>query len=127
MEKKILSIKLERNYSTIDVFNPNRITGRLRINYSEQSRFKVYSQPVLENREFLFPEGIYEIKYEYSPKFNRKLWEFKDIPNRSEIKFHSGDIPSHSRGCPLLGHSSLAILHNLLDPKKTYYIHIKNN
>lgn len=57
------------------------------------------------------PVGRYDCEYEYSAKFGRKLWELKDVPARSEIKFHAGNhagdvkrgLLSDSAGCILLG------------------------
>lgn len=49
------------------------------------------------------PEGIYDLEFEYSDKFRRKLWELKGVPNRSEIKIHIGNSFDQIRGCILLG------------------------
>jgi hypothetical protein len=79
----------------------------------------------LENDEYIFPDGTYRIKYEWSPKFSQYLWEFKDIQGRSEIKFHAGSSKQHSRGCVLLGHNLINHFHNTLDNSKTYKIKVK--
>ena len=79
-----------------------------------------------ENLLHLAPEGKYLMRYEYSPKFKRNLWELYGISKRSEIKFHMGSIAEHSRGCILLGDDDLTRLHTSLDSEQDYTIKIKN-
>lgn len=47
--------------------------------------------------------GKYVAKYEYSPKFKQNLIELKNVPNHTEIKIHSGNFRSDTRGCILVG------------------------
>lgn len=117
---------MERNLYQIDMFDEDRVVGHLNIMYQKEGKTMYVSLPTLENRKHMFPVGCYEIVFEHSPKFNKHLWEFKDIPNRSEIKFHQGSVPMHSRGCPLLRRDSLEILHSILDSSKNYFINVKN-
>jgi hypothetical protein len=49
------------------------------------------------------PAGFYELKFEYSPKFNRRLWELKGVPNRSEAKIHPANFYKDLNGCIGLG------------------------
>jgi len=49
------------------------------------------------------PRGEYPIVFEYSPKFNRKLWELKGVPQRSEIKIHVANYYRQLRGCIAVG------------------------
>jgi hypothetical protein len=49
------------------------------------------------------PAGEYKCLYEYSPKFKRNLWELKDVPNRSECKFHASNYWNQLNGCIALG------------------------
>lgn len=49
------------------------------------------------------PEGEYEIKYEYSNKFKRFLWELKGVPDRSEVKIHPANNVNELEGCIALG------------------------
>lgn len=51
------------------------------------------------------PFGHYEIKMEYSPKFDMILPEFKNVPDFSEVKFHAGNTVEETEGCPLVGQS----------------------
>ena len=49
------------------------------------------------------PPGNYPVKLEYSNRFKTKLWEIKDVPNRSECKFHSANYWYQLNGCIALG------------------------
>ena len=58
------------------------------------------------------PAGVYNIQKEYSPKFERDLYELKDVPSRSEIKIHQGNFSSALEGCILVGQRFTDIDHN---------------
>jgi hypothetical protein len=45
------------------------------------------------------PPGVYPLVYEYSPRFKRKLYELKDVPNRSECKVHASNYWHQLNGC----------------------------
>ena len=49
------------------------------------------------------PKGVYPLKYEWSDKFKRNLWELYDVPNRSECKFHVANYWRQLNGCIALG------------------------
>lgn len=49
------------------------------------------------------PAGTYNVVYEYSDKFEKMLWEIKDVPNRSETKFHAANYWRSLNGCVALG------------------------
>jgi len=50
------------------------------------------------------PRGkTYKCVLEYSPRFDTMLWELKDVPNRSECKFHSANFWRQLNGCIALG------------------------
>lgn len=49
------------------------------------------------------PAGRYPVVIEWSPKFSRDLLELKDVPGFSEVKFHAGNSPEDTDGCPLVG------------------------
>lgn len=55
------------------------------------------------NEATCIPAGEYDVVLEYSKRFDRKLFEIKGVPNRSECKFHAGNHIDHSDGCPLVG------------------------
>lgn len=124
---KILSLTLIRKVTEIDLIDENRIKGELRINFTEDNKFKMYKLATVENRQYIFPQGVYPIQYEYSPKFKEKLWELKEIPNRSEIKIHKGTSSNHSKGCILLSTISIQRLHRILLGNNKYYINVINN
>ncbi len=49
------------------------------------------------------PTGQYPIVYEHSPRFQRHLWELKNVPNRSECKIHPANNWYQLNGCIALG------------------------
>ena len=56
-----------------------------------------------KQNESCVPLGNYKCVKEYSDKFNKDLWELKDVPNRSECKFHSANYWHELNGCIALG------------------------
>ena len=74
---------------------------------------------VLENLDFIIPDGTYTLTVTYSPRFKRELPLVCNVPYagsgpltpppsrgsgglRSGIRFHRGTLPEHSKGCILL-------------------------
>lgn len=57
--------------------------------------------PWHENRvgKSCVPAGLYRLVLEFSPRFNRKLWELKDVPGRSEAKIHPANRAAELEGC----------------------------
>ena len=45
------------------------------------------------------PPGEYDLVWEWSPKFNRMLWELKGVLNRSECKIHPSNYWDQLNGC----------------------------
>jgi hypothetical protein len=53
--------------------------------------------------ETAIPAGVYDCGITYSPSFKRNLIEIKNVPNRMDIRIHSGNVPQDSKGCILVG------------------------
>lgn len=49
------------------------------------------------------PAGVYNLKLEWSPRFQKDLWEIYDVPNRRECKFHAANFSRELNGCIALG------------------------
>lgn len=49
------------------------------------------------------PTGEYEIRLEWSNRFQQRLWELKGVPGRSECKFHAANYWYQLNGCIALG------------------------
>jgi len=49
------------------------------------------------------PAGVYIVRSEYSPKFERDCYELQNVPGRTEIKFHPFSRIIKSLGCIGLG------------------------
>lgn len=113
-------IYLNRFYTVRDRKDPLALHGMIII----QIEGKVLYLPCKENWNYILQSGTYDLIYEYSPKFNRCLWEIKGAEPRTEIKLHEGKRASHSKGCILLRANKLECLHNTLDSSKTYKIKI---
>lgn len=69
------------------------------------------------------PLGRYPLLLEYSPRFEKDLWELKNVPNRYECKFHSANYWFQLNGCIALG-SSLSDINgdgynDVINSKKT--------
>jgi len=74
--------------------------------------------PSLENADYLIPEGTYQVKRSWSPKFKKFLPELLEVPDRYGIRIHRGSLPEHSKGCILLdlaGMANLDVMFNQLD------------
>lgn len=62
--------------------------------------------PWLENRRHVscIPQGRYEVKRgNFQGKYPN--WELQDVPGRSHIEIHRGNVPSDLRGCIAVGKS----------------------
>jgi hypothetical protein len=49
------------------------------------------------------PQGTYPVTAQMSPRFGRSMPHIHDIPNRSNILIHYGNVPEDTEGCILLG------------------------
>lgn len=49
------------------------------------------------------PEGTYEVKLTYSPRFKKILPEILNVPNFTGIRIHCGNSSADSSGCVLVG------------------------
>lgn len=60
--------------------------------------------PWIENKPMVscIPSGKYVCERVNSPKYGHSF-EVKDVPNRSHILFHKGNIEENTKGCILLG------------------------
>ncbi len=63
----------------------------------------VFDCYALEDSTKCPPVGVYPLVREYSPHFKRDLYELKDVPGHSEMKYHNGNTLTDTEGCPLLG------------------------
>jgi hypothetical protein len=70
--------------------------------------------PTLENAEFIIPEGKYELKMTYSPRFKKMMPMVDGVKGRSGIRIHTGTIPEHSKGCILMTPKGVEIIKELL-------------
>lgn len=55
----------------------------------------------LENKDYMFPDGKYNLWARTSPSFKTEK-VYIDVPGRSNIMFHGGNEKEQSRGCVLI-------------------------
>ena len=70
------------------------IPGRLYVN----GNFFAYT---LENAAKNIPAGIFGLYDRFSPKFGKRK-VYIEVPGRTFILFHGGNVPEHSGGCVLV-------------------------
>lgn len=92
----MVQLKLKR-----ELISQNSTVGRLYVD-------DVYYCDTLEPTNRMIPTGRYEVKYTYSPRFKTDLPILLNVPHRSGIRIHSGNIFHDSQGCILVGEQ----LHN---------------
>lgn len=67
-----------------------------------------------KNRVSCIPVGVYPLVLEHSPRFKKKLWEVKNVPGRSECKFHAANYWHQLNGCIALGNNRKYIDNDLI-------------
>jgi len=68
----------------------------------ENKAFCCSLEPDNKDDEPCIPEGNYTCKRVISPKFG-DTFEVKDVPGRTHILFHKGNIEGHTLGCIIIG------------------------
>jgi hypothetical protein len=65
---------------------------------------KTLENPFLDNKPYIssIPCGIYHCK-EFNGVKYQNVWEILNVPGRSSILFHNGNISKHTEGCILVG------------------------
>lgn len=97
------------------------VTGTLSFEMRNRDyEMEPFSQPTLENADFLIPAGTYPVERTWSPKF-KKFLPLISVPEREGIRIHRGSLPEHSRGCILTdirGMANLDVLFNQIDQQE---------
>ena len=91
--------RITDDYSLGKCYIKNNHTGEL--NYLACSLERGWRNN--QNNVSCVPEGTYDLKLEWSPRFNKNLWELYGVPNRSECKFHAANYWRQLNGCIALG------------------------
>ena len=52
------------------------------------------------------PEGRYLMRFTYSPKFGKRLFQLMDVPLFDGIRIHSGNLVKDTQGCILVGNNT---------------------
>lgn len=69
----------------------------------------------IENARYLIPDGEYPIRITWSPKFQKRMPEIMNVPERSGIRIHAGSEPEHSKGCICVSKWALSFVLNYLN------------
>ena len=89
---------------------------------------ETFTQPTLENADFIIPPGTYPVERTWSPRLKKALPEILDVPDRTGIRIHMGTKPEHSKGCILLdmlGMSNINCLLNQLEENEDEKVQIE--
>lgn len=85
------------------VYEDKQVLGNLFLMEEARPVFscRTLELPWLNNRKQVscIPAGRYEMIWEHSPAFRRKLWELRNVTRRSEIKFHVANFHRELNGC----------------------------
>ena len=52
------------------------------------------------------PEGRYLMRFTYSPKFGKRMFQLMDVPLFDGIRIHSGNSVKDTQGCILVGNNT---------------------
>lgn len=99
---KTLHLTLFRN-----IFKTDRTLGKL----FAQGEFFCHtledaSRPVKIKGETCFETGVYEVEVTRSPRFKRLMPLIKNVPRYIGIRFHGGNDPDDTDGCPLVANNT---------------------
>lgn len=83
----------------IQVIREKPINGAIRSKIYLDGSFFAYG---LENENFAFPVGRYNVSGKRSEKFGENKI-YLDVPGRSGIMFHGGNTKEDTKGCLLVG------------------------
>ena len=98
-----MASKPYKNFKLIRISHTNNATFGVLLD--ENIPFCVtLERPWLENKRSIscIPEGFYICERVQSPKFG-DTFEIKDVPGRSHILFHKGNLSDDTHGCVLVG------------------------
>lgn len=87
-----------------DAVGPSVVLGTLML---KGETFHVLERPWLGNRrnESCIPAGTYKAEFlprSTSGKYRNVYW-LRDVPGRSGVLIHTGNLVAHSRGCLIIG------------------------
>ena len=87
--------------------NENKSTHTLGVLVVDGQRFSILERPWLNNKNNIscIPTGTYKVNYlpqSGSGKY-KNCYHILNVPGRSGILIHNGNLVSHSKGCLIIG------------------------
>lgn len=55
-------------------------------------------------KETAIPAGEYEVIIDFSQRFQKRMSHILDVPGFDGVRFHGGNRPEDTEGCPILGY-----------------------
>lgn len=70
--------------------------------------FSGLERPYFNNERNIssIPAGVYKAHIRDYQSSDKRIIEFNDVPNRSAIQFHAGNVVDDSKGCILVGETA---------------------
>jgi hypothetical protein len=90
----------------IEIIREKKTTRSVLGYMKHNNQFLCYT---LENASKCIPAGKYKLAMTYSSKFKKLMPEILNVPNRTGIRIHSGNIPEDSDGCILVGEREFGV------------------
>lgn len=89
-----------KHFELVRSYLPDRTVGYMSV---EGFAIKTLERPWLDNKrnESCIPEGTYIVKRDKAGR--HQWWAVQDVPGRTFIEWHEGQLPKHSDGCQLMG------------------------
>jgi len=108
----LIKAKLTRTY-----FSPKLTLGMFGLYLDEKLLFRCYTcedmvrgngdpKTVVQWKvkgDSAIPYGIYPLKFTWSEKFGKNVWEICNVPGFKGIRIHAGNTEKDTEGCILLG------------------------
>lgn len=91
-----MKIELLRDQRNLNQIPGSSIPGHLKVDGLSEC-------VTLERVGVEIPVGLYRIQLVFSPHMSREVAQLENVPGRTEIDIHSGNIPADSKGCVLVG------------------------